>query len=33
VPWQPQIGGGATGEFRMIDFLAYAGVDPASRRQ
>jgi Animal haem peroxidase len=32
-PTLPQIGGGATGEFRMIDFLAYAGVDPASRRQ
>jgi hypothetical protein len=32
-PELPQIGGNVTGEFRMIDFLAYAGVDPTSRRQ
>jgi hypothetical protein len=32
-PTLPQIGGNVTGEFRMIDFLAYAGVDPTSRGQ
>jgi hypothetical protein len=32
-PTLPRIGGRVTGEFGMIDFLAYAGVDPASRRQ
>jgi hypothetical protein len=32
-PTLPQIDGNVTGEFRMIDFLAYAGVDPTSRGQ
>jgi hypothetical protein len=32
-PTLPQIGGNVSGEFRMIDFLAYAGVDPTSRGQ
>jgi Animal haem peroxidase len=34
--WQPTLptaSGQVTGEFRMIDFLAFAGVDPASRKQ
>lgn len=30
-PTLPGITGRATGEFRMIDFLAFAGVDPISR--
>ena len=30
-PTLPAITGGVTGEFRMIDFLAFAGVDPLSR--
>jgi hypothetical protein len=30
-PTLPTIMGSVTGEFRMIDFLAYAGVDPLSR--
>jgi len=32
-PTLPTIHGPVTGEFRMIDFLAFAGVDPASRGQ
>ena len=30
-PTLPTIMGSVTGEFRMIDFLAYAGVEPLSR--
>jgi hypothetical protein len=30
-PTLPTIHGSVTGEFRMIDFLAFAGVDPISR--
>jgi hypothetical protein len=30
-PTLPTINGQVTGEFRMIDFLAFAGVDPTSR--
>jgi hypothetical protein len=30
-PTLPTITGAVTGEFRMIDFLAFAGVDPLSR--
>jgi hypothetical protein len=30
-PTLPTIMGSVTGEFRIIDFLAYAGVDPMSR--
>jgi hypothetical protein len=30
-PTLPRMSGSATGEFRMIDFLAFAGVDPVSR--
>ena len=32
-PTLPDIRGNITGEFRMIDFLAFAGVDPVSRGQ
>jgi Animal haem peroxidase len=32
-PELPTIGGEVTGDFRMGDFLAFAGVDPASRGQ
>jgi hypothetical protein len=32
-PTLPTIQGPVTGEFRMIDFLAFAGVDPTSRGQ
>jgi hypothetical protein len=32
-PTLPTINGQVTGEFRMIDFLAFAGVDPTSRGQ
>jgi hypothetical protein len=32
-PTLPTIGGSVTGEFRMIDFLAFAGVDPTHRGQ
>jgi hypothetical protein len=32
-PTLPTIHGHVTGEFRMIDFLAFAGVDPVSRGQ
>jgi hypothetical protein len=32
-PTLPTINGPVTGEFRMIDFLAFAGVDPTSRGQ
>jgi hypothetical protein len=34
--WQPTVPtrtGRVTGEFKMVDFLAFAGVDPASRGQ
>ena len=32
-PNLPRFGGGRTGDFRMVDLLAFAGVDPASRGQ
>jgi len=32
-PTLPQISGRVTGEYRMIDFLTWAGVDPTSRKQ
>jgi hypothetical protein len=32
-PTLPTITGAVTGDFRMIDFLAFAGVDPTSRNQ
>jgi hypothetical protein len=32
-PSLPRFGGGRTGDFRMVDLLAFAGVDPASRGQ
>jgi hypothetical protein len=32
-PTLPTIGGHVTGDFHMIDFLAFAGVDPISRGQ
>ena len=32
-PTLPTFNGPVTGDFRMIDFLAFAGVDPASRKQ
>jgi hypothetical protein len=34
--WKPTLptrSGGGTGDFRMVDFLTFAGVDPGSRRQ
>jgi hypothetical protein len=34
--WQPTLptrSGRVTGDFRMIDFLTFAGVDPTSRGQ
>ena len=33
MPELPTIGGSVTGDFRMIDLLAFAGVDPATRGQ
>ena len=32
-PELPTIGGSVTGDFHMVDFLAFAGVDPVSRGQ
>jgi hypothetical protein len=32
-PTLPRLDGRVTGEFSMVDFLAFAGVDPASRGQ
>ena len=32
-PTLPTISGRVTGDFHMIDFLAFAGVDPTSRGQ
>jgi|SRR5690349_2809643 hypothetical protein len=32
-PTLPTLNSRVTGDFRMIDFLAFAGVDPASRGQ
>ena len=32
-PTLPTFNGPVTGDFRMIDFLAFAGVDPVSRGQ
>ena len=31
--WRPTLPSRAQGTFRMVDLLAFAGVDPASRRQ
>jgi hypothetical protein len=32
-PTLPTTSGQVTGEFQMIDFLTFAGVDPANRKQ
>ena len=31
--WRPTLPGRSSGDFRMVDFLRFAGVDPASRGQ
>ena len=31
--WKPTLPARSAGDFTMVDFLTYAGVDPASRKQ